>query len=127
MFVDQARITTPLASLTALAGDLDAFVNATLAPLLADTTANRAPDHRNVDSFLAKAVELLERAARLALPSSGWGFAVLRGCRRHLPICLRRWTTWFSAGRRSSATSIPPSTPTMHSRLTRPTQFAWTR
>jgi hypothetical protein len=74
VFVDQARIMTPLASLTTLAGDIDAFVNTTLAPLLADTTANRAQIIANVDTFLAKAVELLERAARLALPSSGWGF-----------------------------------------------------
>ncbi len=74
VFVDQSRITTPLASLTALAGDIDAFVNVTLAPWLADTTANRGQIIANVDSFLAKAVDLLERAARLALPSSGWGF-----------------------------------------------------
>lgn len=75
VFVDQSRITTPLASLTSLATDLDNFVNTKLAPLLADTTANRAQIITNVDGFLAQAVELLERAARLTLPSSGWGFA----------------------------------------------------
>src|SRR4029077_3559979 len=74
VFVDQSRIATPLATLTTLAGDIDTFVNGTLAPLLADTTANRTQIIANVDSFLAKAVELLERAALLALPSSGWGF-----------------------------------------------------
>ena len=35
-----------LASLTALVGDIDAFVNTTLAPLLADTTSQPRPDHR---------------------------------------------------------------------------------
>src|SRR5207253_1798040 len=50
------------------------FVNTTLAPLLLDTTANRAQIIAKVDTFLSDAVALLERAARLALPSSGWGF-----------------------------------------------------
>lgn len=74
VFVDQVRLTIPLASLTTLAGDIDLFVNTTLAPLLADTTANRAQIIANVDTFLGQAVELLQRAAGLALPSSGWGF-----------------------------------------------------
>jgi hypothetical protein len=74
VFVDQSRLTSPLASLTTLAGDIDSFVNATLAPLLVDTTANRAQIIAKVDTFLADAVILLERAARLTLPSSGWGF-----------------------------------------------------
>ena len=74
VFVDQSRMTTPLASLTVLAGDIDTFVNVTLAPWLADTEAHRAQIVANVDSFLATAADLLERAARLALPSSGWGF-----------------------------------------------------
>lgn len=74
VFVDQSRITTPLAALTTLAGEIDTFVNGALAPLLANTTANRPQIIANVDSFLSKAVELLERAALLALPSSGWGF-----------------------------------------------------
>jgi hypothetical protein len=60
--------------LTSLAGDIDTFVNTALAPLLADITANRTQIIANVDKFLANAVELLERAASLALPSSGWGF-----------------------------------------------------
>ena len=72
--LDQGRITTPLAALTALAGDIDNFVNVTLAPLLLDTVANRNQIITQVDSFLAQAVALLERAARLTLPSSGWGF-----------------------------------------------------
>jgi hypothetical protein len=74
VFVDQARLTAPLAELNSVAADLDAFVNDTLAPLLIDTTANRAQILANVDGFLAQTVELLERTARLALPSSGWGF-----------------------------------------------------
>jgi hypothetical protein len=75
VFVDQARITTPLASLTSLAPDTDAFVNTTLAPLLIDTVTNRAQIIAKVDTFLADAVALMERSARLNLPSSGWGFA----------------------------------------------------
>jgi hypothetical protein len=75
VFVDQTRITAPLASLTSIASDIDAFVNTTLAPLLADTTTNRGQIIAQVDTFLADAVALLERAARLTLPSSGWGFA----------------------------------------------------
>lgn len=73
-FVDQSRITAPLASLTTLASDIDTFVNTTLAPLLADTTTNRAQIIAKVDAFLTDAAALLERAARLNLPSSGWGF-----------------------------------------------------
>lgn len=74
VFVDPNRITTPLASLTTLSGDIDAFVNTKLAPLLADTTTNHAQIIAHVDAFLADAAALLERAARLSLPSSGWGF-----------------------------------------------------
>ena len=72
--LDQSRITTPLAALTTLAGDIDTFVNTELAPLLLDTKANRAQIITQVDSFLAQTVALLERAASLTLPSSGWGF-----------------------------------------------------
>lgn len=72
--LDESRITGPLATLTTLAGDIDNFVTTMLSPLLADTTANRAAILTQVDSNLAAAVALLERAARLTLPSSGWGF-----------------------------------------------------
>jgi len=72
--LDQSRITAPLAALIALSGDIDNFLNITLTPLLADTTANRAAILAQTDSNIAQAVVLLERAARLALPSSGWGF-----------------------------------------------------
>ncbi|MDB6107630.1 MAG: hypothetical protein JWO52_7629, partial [Gammaproteobacteria bacterium] len=74
VFVDQSRLAGPLASLSTSAGDIDAFVNTTLAPLLLDTTTNRAQIIAQVDTFLADAVALFERSARLALPSSGWGF-----------------------------------------------------
>lgn len=74
VFVDPARLTTPLGSLTTLAGDIDAFVNTTLGPLLLDTTANRNTIVTNVDTYLSKAMTLLENCASLALPSSGWGF-----------------------------------------------------
>ena len=61
--------------MTSLAAQIDSFANTTLAPLLADTTANRAQIIAQVDIFLEQAVNLLERAASLTLPSSGWGFA----------------------------------------------------
>ncbi|MGA9667637.1 MAG: hypothetical protein WBQ94_00425, partial [Terracidiphilus sp.] len=72
--LDQSRITAPLAALTTLSGDIDNFVNTTLAPLLLDTTVNRTQIISQVDAFLAQGVALIERAARLTLPSSGWGF-----------------------------------------------------
>lgn len=74
VLVDPARLTTPLGTLTTLAGDIDSFVNTTLAPLLLDTTANRGTIIANVGTYLTKAVILLESGASLALPSSGWGF-----------------------------------------------------
>lgn len=74
VFIDPARLTTPLGTLTALVGDIDAFVNTTLGPLLLDTTANRATIIANVDAYLSKSVTLLESCASLALASSGWGF-----------------------------------------------------
>ncbi len=74
IFADATRIATPLAALKTLGSDIDAFL-ATLAPLLADTVANRNAIIAGVDNTLAKAVEFLERAARFAMPSSGWGFA----------------------------------------------------
>jgi hypothetical protein len=98
VFVDQTRLTVPLASLTTLAGDMDSFVNTTLAPLLADTTANRAQIIANVDTFLSDAVALLESAARLALPSSGWGFIydwlqqAFMGLLAQIDDLVTRWT-----------------------------------
>jgi hypothetical protein len=74
VFVDQSRLTNTLASLKTLASDLDHYVNTTLAPLLLDTATNRAQIITQVDNFLTDTVDLLERAARLALPSSGWGY-----------------------------------------------------
>ncbi len=74
VFFDRNRLTAPLATLTTLASNIDVFVNTTLAPLLLDTTTNRAQIIKQVDVFLADAVALLERGARLTLPSAGWGF-----------------------------------------------------
>jgi hypothetical protein len=73
-FAEAARIATPLADLQTLASDIDAFV-ATLKPLLDNTSANRAAIIALVDNSLTKAIALLERAARFAMPVSGWGFA----------------------------------------------------
>ena len=74
VYADPARITDPLASLQQLATDIGTFVNATLAPWLADTVGHRAAIIANIDATLATGVDLLERSARLSLPSSGWGF-----------------------------------------------------
>src|SRR5262249_39862623 len=43
-------------------------------PLLADTAANRAQIVNQIDVNLDKAIGLLERLARFAMPSPGWGF-----------------------------------------------------
>ncbi len=74
VFSDATRISKPLADLKTLANDVNAFL-ATLSPLLLDTAANRAAIIAAVDNTLAAAVGFLERAARFAMPSSGWGFA----------------------------------------------------
>ncbi len=73
VFADAARIATPLVDLKSLASDVSAFV-ATLKPLLDDTNANRAAIIAFVDDSFTKAIGFLERAARFAMPSSGWGF-----------------------------------------------------
>jgi hypothetical protein len=72
--VDRARIDAPFALLQALATDMGNFLTP-LGNLLTDTVLNRAAIIANVDKTLADAAALLERAARLNLPSSGWGFA----------------------------------------------------
>ena len=74
VFVDKARITGPKAALDALGNDIDYFL-APLTPLVADPTTNAAALLAGVDGFINGAVPLLERAARFALPLSGWGFA----------------------------------------------------
>ena len=74
VFAGAARITTPLADLKTLAGDINAYLG-TLSPLLVDTIANRNAIIAAVDDTLKQAVGFLERASRFAMPSSGWGFA----------------------------------------------------
>ena len=74
VYLDPARISAPLASLQQLAADIAAFVNTTLAPWLADTAANRTVIIANTDATLTSGIDLLERSARLNLPSAGWGF-----------------------------------------------------
>ena len=71
---DSARISGPAGDLKTLGDDIEPYL-ATLAPLLADTVANRAQILNSVDTNLNKAVGFLERAAKFAMPSSGWGFA----------------------------------------------------
>jgi len=74
VFVDRARIAVPAAALATLGTDIGAFL-ATLEPLLADPAANRAAIVGGIDDFLDTTAALLERAARFAIPLSGWGFA----------------------------------------------------
>jgi hypothetical protein len=74
VFVDRARIAIPAAALATLGTDIGAFL-APIEPLVADPVANRAAIVDGIDGFLDAAVALLERAARLAMPLSGWGFA----------------------------------------------------
>src|SRR6185436_7125913 len=74
VFVSPARLAAPLNDLKTLGSDIDAFLGA-LKPLLDDPVAHRAAIIANVDACLDAAVSLLERAARFAMPSSGWGFA----------------------------------------------------
>ena len=89
VFVDVSRITTPLATLTALASDIDSFLTTTLAPLVADPVANRGQIIAQVDSLLAHGSRRPVGACGLAgagAASSGWGFALnsgayrIRGC-----------------------------------------------
>jgi hypothetical protein len=74
VFADRARIAVPAGALATLSLDIGAFL-ATLSPLVADPAANRDAIVAGIDGFLDAAVALLERAARFAIPSSGWGFA----------------------------------------------------
>jgi hypothetical protein len=74
VFTDRARIAVPAGALATLGTDIGAFLT-TLGPLVADPAANRAAIVGGIDGFLDGAVALLERAARLAMPLSGWGFA----------------------------------------------------
>ena len=74
VFADSTRISGPNGALKTLGDEIEAYL-ATLAPLLADTVTNRAQIINTVDANLDKAVGFLERAAKFAMPSSGWGFA----------------------------------------------------
>ncbi len=73
VFIDATRISLPRADLDILSGDIVTFL-ATLEPLLSDPVANRTALIFGIDGFVTKAVELLERASRFAIPSAGWGF-----------------------------------------------------
>jgi hypothetical protein len=74
VFVDRARIAMPAGALATLATDIGAFLT-NLQALVANPVANRAAIVGGIDDFLDAAVALLERAARFAMPLSGWGFA----------------------------------------------------
>jgi hypothetical protein len=71
---DKARLDLVRNAMVTLRGDINSFIVA-LEPLLADLP-NRAPDIvAGIDATIAALVELLERAARFAVPQAGWGFA----------------------------------------------------
>ena len=74
VFADPTRIAGPKSDLGTLSGDITTFLG-TLAPLVADPTANRAAIVAGIDGFIDTSVALIERAARFNLPQSGWGFA----------------------------------------------------
>ncbi|MDQ6701403.1 MAG: hypothetical protein M3Z36_14585 [Acidobacteriota bacterium] len=74
LFADPARISKPKADLDTLHTDAGAFLSA-LGALTLDPVVNRAALVAGIDGFIDSAVALLERAARFAIPSSGWGFA----------------------------------------------------
>lgn len=71
--IDPARLTVPKAQLDMLGTDIAAYVTA-LGPQLDDPVLNRAALIAGIDVNLDKAVALLERASRFAVPLSGWGF-----------------------------------------------------
>jgi hypothetical protein len=74
VFADRTRIAGPDGDLATLVTDIDAYL-APLDALLADPVVNRDAIIAGIDAFLNDGVGLLERAARFAMPSSGWGFA----------------------------------------------------
>jgi hypothetical protein len=73
-FADPLRVSIPKADLDTLHSDTGTFLGA-LGALTADTVVNRSAIVTGIDGFVDAAVALLERAARFAIPSSGWGFA----------------------------------------------------
>jgi hypothetical protein len=75
VFVDRNRIAVLLTALDALSADIGTFL-APLNALLANPLANQAAILAGIDGFIDAAVTLLERAARFAMPLSGWGFAL---------------------------------------------------
>ena len=74
VFADSTRISSPNGDLETLGDEIEAYL-ATLAPVLADTVTHRAQIIIDVDANLDKAAGYLERTAKFAMPSSGWGFA----------------------------------------------------
>lgn len=73
LFTGKTRISTPLASLQTLSGDVTTFVTSLMTLLKDPIDVNAVVS--SVDANLASAIALLERAARLSVPQSGWGFA----------------------------------------------------
>jgi hypothetical protein len=74
VLADRARIAGPDSDLATLGTDIDGYL-APLSALLADPVASHDAIVSGIDAFLNDGVGLLERAARFAMPSSGWGFA----------------------------------------------------
>lgn len=118
VFVDRARIANPKAILDTLSADTSTFL-ATLAPLVADPTTNRAALVNGIDDFLVKAVELLARAANFNLPLCGWGFAfawrqtAFADLLAQVSSLLARWNTRLADydARIAAYDALPASTP----------------
>jgi hypothetical protein len=71
--LDRARVASPKALLDGLATDMSGVI-AARQPALDDTVANRDAIVAAIDATIDEAVELLQRAALLAVPLAGWGF-----------------------------------------------------
>ena len=72
--LDRGRVAGPLADLTQLRDDLDAFVGQIVAPL--DDLATRRQEVLDaLDEHIETAAQLFARAASFGVPQTGWGFA----------------------------------------------------
>jgi hypothetical protein len=73
--LDRSRLADRIAELTKLrTANVDSFTTFLSDPLIVDPAGSRAQVLQGIDDLLGAAAALLERAARFALPQSGWGF-----------------------------------------------------
>jgi hypothetical protein len=71
--LERTRITTAQTNLSNLRADFETY-RADLQLLFDDVTTNRATLINSIETLSADMIALLERAARAAVPQSGWGF-----------------------------------------------------